>query len=95
MDTTMKTTTPAYNNEIPQEIMTPDTAETRIGTLRFFDGLPQGDDPESQRQPRFPARRRALADSSFIEFNTELQNHEIRINAVPLWRRGHRREERD
>jgi hypothetical protein len=26
--------------EIPAEIQTPDTVETRIGTLRFFDGLP-------------------------------------------------------
>lgn len=32
--------TPGYNNKIPQAIMTPDTVETRIGTLKFFDGLP-------------------------------------------------------
>ena len=29
-----------YNTEIPTEIMTPDTVETPIGTLDFFDGLP-------------------------------------------------------
>ena len=27
--------TPGYNNKIPQEIMTPDTVQTRIGTLNF------------------------------------------------------------
>ncbi len=32
--------TPGYNNPIPAEIMTPDTVETRIGPLRFFDGFP-------------------------------------------------------
>jgi hypothetical protein len=32
--------TPGYNNRIPENIMTPDTVETRIGTLKFFDGFP-------------------------------------------------------
>ncbi len=32
--------TPGYNQTIPPEIMTPETVETRIGTLKFFDGLP-------------------------------------------------------
>ena len=32
--------TPGYNNKIPEKIMTPDTVETRIGTLKFFDGFP-------------------------------------------------------
>jgi hypothetical protein len=32
--------TPGYNHEIPEQIMTPDRVETRIGTLEFFDGLP-------------------------------------------------------
>jgi hypothetical protein len=32
--------TPGYNNRIPSKIMTPDTVETRIGTLEFFDGFP-------------------------------------------------------
>jgi hypothetical protein len=31
----MKMTTP-----IPQQIMTPDSVETRLGTLNFFDGFP-------------------------------------------------------
>ena len=29
-----------YNTEIPAEIMTPDTVETSIGPLKFFDGAP-------------------------------------------------------
>ncbi len=33
-------TTPGYNYKIPQQILTPDTVETRIGTLKFVDGLP-------------------------------------------------------
>ena len=33
-------TTPGYNNKIPEQIMTPDAVETRIGTLKFFDGFP-------------------------------------------------------
>ncbi len=32
--------TPGYNTHIPPEIMTPDTVETPIGTLNFFDGMP-------------------------------------------------------
>ena len=32
--------TPGYNNKIPEVIMTPDTVETRIGTMSFFDGMP-------------------------------------------------------
>jgi len=32
--------TPGYNTKIPESIMTPDKVETRIGTLKFFDGIP-------------------------------------------------------
>lgn len=32
--------TPGFNNKIPSKIMTPDSVETRIGTLEFFDGFP-------------------------------------------------------
>ena len=32
--------TPGFNNKIPEGLMTPDTVETRIGTLKFFDGIP-------------------------------------------------------
>jgi len=32
--------TPNYNTHIPEEILTPDTVETSIGTLKFFDGVP-------------------------------------------------------
>ena len=32
--------TPGYNHKIPAKIMTPDRVETRIGTLKFFDGMP-------------------------------------------------------
>jgi hypothetical protein len=35
--------TPGYNNEIPESIMTPDKVKTRIGTLKFFDGIPTYD----------------------------------------------------
>ncbi len=31
---------PEYATEIPSSIMTPDSVDTRLGTLRFFDGLP-------------------------------------------------------
>ena len=34
------TTTPGYNHKIPSQILTPDSVATRIGTLSFFDGLP-------------------------------------------------------
>ncbi|KPA21705.1 hypothetical protein shim_24120 [Shimia sp. SK013] len=33
-------TVPGYNTPIPEDIMTPDVVETRIGTLRFDDGRP-------------------------------------------------------
>jgi hypothetical protein len=32
--------TPGYNHKIPPQIMTPDSVETRIGRLKFFDGFP-------------------------------------------------------
>jgi hypothetical protein len=32
--------TPGYNHKIPSKIMTPDTVETQLGTLNFFDGMP-------------------------------------------------------
>jgi hypothetical protein len=33
-------TTPGYNVKVPEDIMTPDKVETRIGTLDFYDGVP-------------------------------------------------------
>jgi hypothetical protein len=32
--------TPSYNNKIPEQILTPDKVETRLGTLNFVDGVP-------------------------------------------------------
>jgi len=32
--------TPGFNTKIPEKIMTPDKVETSIGTLSFFDGMP-------------------------------------------------------
>lgn len=32
--------TPGFNNRIPAAILTPDTVQTRIGTLNFVDGVP-------------------------------------------------------
>lgn len=32
--------TPGFNQKIPEKIMTPDTVESRIGTLKFVDGVP-------------------------------------------------------
>lgn len=32
--------TPGFNQKIPEKIMTPDTVKTRIGTLKFVDGVP-------------------------------------------------------
>ena len=35
---------PKYSAKVPPEIQTPDTVQTRIGTLKFIDGAP---DPET------------------------------------------------
>ena len=32
--------TPGYNTRIPESVLTPDRVDTSIGTLEFFDGLP-------------------------------------------------------
>ena len=32
--------TPGFNHKVPAYIMTPDTVQTRIGTMNFFDGMP-------------------------------------------------------
>ena len=44
--TTKLNPTPNYNTYIPPEILTPDTVDTRIGTLKFFDGSPTKDTVE-------------------------------------------------
>ena len=36
----MTEATPGFNNNIPASILTPDSVETRIGRLEFFDGFP-------------------------------------------------------
>lgn len=36
-------TEPKYAAKVPSDITTPNTVETRIGTLRFFDGLPDAE----------------------------------------------------
>jgi hypothetical protein len=43
---TAQTAKPKMATDIPPEITTPDTVETRIGTLKFFDGLPDKDTVE-------------------------------------------------
>jgi hypothetical protein len=35
--------TPGFNNKIPEQVMTPNTVQTRIGTLNFVDGVPTVD----------------------------------------------------
>ena len=40
-------TEPKFSAKVPAYIMTPDTVETRIGTLKFFDGQP---DPETVKK---------------------------------------------
>src|SRR3984885_12989350 len=35
--------TPKYSAKVPPSITTPDTVQTRIGTLKFFDGLPDSE----------------------------------------------------
>ena len=32
--------TPGYNTKIPESIMTPNDLETRVGTFKYFDGIP-------------------------------------------------------
>src|ERR1700679_3313909 len=36
-------TAPKYSAKVPQYITTPDKVETSIGTLKFFDGLPNAE----------------------------------------------------
>ncbi len=39
--------TPGYNTKIPESIMTPNDLETRIGTFRYFDGIPTPETAEA------------------------------------------------
>lgn len=43
VDNSTSEKTPGFNNLIPETIMTPDSVETRLGTLKFFDGMPDAD----------------------------------------------------
>lgn len=36
---TAKEVTEGYNHKMPQEIMTPNAVQTRLGTLHFYDGI--------------------------------------------------------
>jgi hypothetical protein len=38
--------TPGFNQKIPEKIMTPAKVETRLGTLRFTDGVPTAETTE-------------------------------------------------
>lgn len=55
---------PNYNTPIPDSIMTPDEQDTRAGTLRFFDGLP--DQATADAAYEYLTFSRALL--SFIDF---------------------------
>ena len=39
--------TPGFNTEIPEEIMTPDTVQTRLGEMKFYDGVPTAETVET------------------------------------------------
>ncbi len=53
--------TAKYAAKVPVSVTTPDTVQTRIGTLKFSDGLPDADTvQEGLRQPRFRSRRGSL-----------------------------------
>jgi hypothetical protein len=39
--------TPGYNNNIPESIMTPNDLKTRIGTFKYFDGIPTPETAEA------------------------------------------------
>ncbi len=39
--------TPGYNTKIPESIMTPNDLETRIGTFKYFDGIPTKETAEA------------------------------------------------
>jgi hypothetical protein len=39
-DAAAEAPTPGFNNKIPESIMTPDSVDTRLGTLKFVDGVP-------------------------------------------------------
>ena len=39
--------TPGYNNKIPESIMTPNDLKTRIGTFKYFDGIPTKETAEA------------------------------------------------
>ena len=41
--TTMTASAQKYKADIPNSITTPDSVETRIGTLKFHDGLPDAE----------------------------------------------------
>jgi hypothetical protein len=77
---TGETPTPGYNNRIPPQIMTPDTVQTRIGTLKFADGVPT------------PETAQAIYDNLdflrgvevFLDFVPAASMEAIRMGAIDL-----------
>ncbi|MDA0975597.1 MAG: DUF1254 domain-containing protein [Planctomycetota bacterium] len=56
--------TPGFNHRMPPEILTPDEAETSIGTMRFFDGMPD----EATVDSVYDNLHRMRAVEAFLDF---------------------------
>ena len=42
---------PTYKADVPDSILTPNEVQTRLGTLRFFDGAPDAETVKLERNP--------------------------------------------
>ena len=64
LNTVWAQATPGFNTKIPEQIMTSDKVETSIGTLEFFDGLPD----EASVQKVYDNLDRIRATEVFLNF---------------------------
>jgi hypothetical protein len=69
--------TPGYSHRIPKKVMTPDTVNTRLGTLKFFDGMPDNGTVEK------------LYDNLDLMRGTEAFLNGIPATSIEGLRRGH------
>ena len=69
--------TPGFNTKIPEWVLTPDTVETKLGTLKFFDGIP---DEKAAAAPNAdgsttiyfsPIRPEGIAEGNWIQTDSK------------------------
>jgi hypothetical protein len=75
-----ETPTPGFNHEMPESLLTPDSVETSIGTLEFFDGLPT----EKTTEMLYNNLERIRGTEAFLNFVPAASLEALRTGLVSM-----------